>query len=385
MSFGHRVADASMESAKAIIEPERSIVAEVDDRIVGTAGVFSFELTVPGGQIPAAGVTMVGVLPTHRRRGVLSTMMRHQLEDIASRGEPLAVLWASEGQIYGRYGYGMATLSSRIDILKERATFLTPMPKGVTTRLVETEEAIPVMNEVYDRVRAYTPGFYARSQTWWRHHRLREHPHEAGGPPTFKAILEIEGRPYGYCFYKLHHDWTEGSPGGRLEVLEAVADGTEATRALWDYLFGIDLVGHIECWALGPDLPLAWMLQDPRRLRNMISDGVWARITDVVSALEARGYQSDGTLVIEVRDQQLGSNSGTWRLDVNDGRATVTASDEAADLSMGIAELSATYLGGVRATVLLEAGRITEHREGAARRAEAMLSWYQTPWCPEIF
>lgn len=385
-AFGHRFAAEGLDSANEVIEPERSNVAEVGGSIVGTTGAFSFDLSVPGGELPAAGVTMVGVLPTHRRRGVLTKLMRHQLDDVASRGESLAVLWASEGQIYARFGYGLASLSVRIDILRERTGFLTPMPKDVTYRLVETDDGIKAMSDVYERVRAHTPGFYARSEAWWRHHRLRDpEPERDGGGPMFKVIVEIGGEARAYALYRMHARWVDGSPGGYLNVIEAVADGSDATRAMWEYLFGIDLVTRIECRGLPADLPLIWMLQEPRRLRAMMSDGLWLRIVDLPRALAARAYPADGSVVIEVVDDIIKANHGRWKLTSGEGRGTAHRTEDDADLSMTIADLGAVYLGGCRMTALVEAGRVGEHRLGAAQKTDAMFAWHRAPWCPELF
>ena len=101
------------------------MLAAVDEgRIVGGAGAFSFRTTVPGGAVvPSAGVTVVGVLPTHRRRGILRSMMRLQLDDAHERGEALATLFASEETIYGRYGYGRATLALELKISRIRGAY----------------------------------------------------------------------------------------------------------------------------------------------------------------------------------------------------------------------------------------------------------------------
>lgn len=385
-AFGHRFSEDTDDGVAEVVEPERSIVAEEGGAIVGTTGAYSFDLSVPGGELPAAGVTMVGVLPSHRRRGVLREMMRHQLDDVVTRGEPLAVLWASEGQIYGRFGYGLATLGARIDILRDRARFATPVPEGVRYRLVEVDEGLKTMADVYERVRSYTPGFFARSETWWREHRLRDPEHmRGGGGPMFRVIVEIDGSACAYGLYRVHSHWEQGSPSGRLEVIEAVADGAAATRALWGFLFGIDLVARIESWALPADLPLMFMIEEPRRLRTTLSDGLWLRVVDVAEALRGRRYSVDGSVVLEVDDRLIEANRSRFRLTAHGGAGRVERCDDPPELSLGISELGSVYLGGVGVTALAAAGRITEHRPGAAGTADQMFAWHRTPWCPEIF
>src|SRR5579859_7953400 len=107
MAFNDDPDDDERDEGLLVWEPERSIVVTAGEEIAGTAGVYTRDLSVPGGVLPAAHVTMVGVQPVHRRQGVLTRMMHHQLADVRARGEGVAVLWASEGKIYQRFGYGM--------------------------------------------------------------------------------------------------------------------------------------------------------------------------------------------------------------------------------------------------------------------------------------
>src|SRR5207248_5427659 len=89
--------------------------------IVSGSASSAFDLTVPGGQVKAAGVTFVGVLPTHRRRGFMRAMMRSQLDAARARGEAVAVLWATEDTLYSRYDYGIASMAADIDVSREHA------------------------------------------------------------------------------------------------------------------------------------------------------------------------------------------------------------------------------------------------------------------------
>src|SRR5262245_9642979 len=112
--------DEQADRVARVLPVERVHAAWEGERAVGGASALPLLLTVPGGRLPAAGVTAVGVLPTHRRRGILRALMRAQLDDCRRRGEPVAYLWATEDTIYGRFGYGIASVSGEIEIARER-------------------------------------------------------------------------------------------------------------------------------------------------------------------------------------------------------------------------------------------------------------------------
>jgi len=356
------------------------------EAMVGTAGAFPFSLTVPGGSAPAAGVTAVGVLPTHRRRGVLTHMMRYQLGEIHDRGEPLAVLFASESSIYGRFGYGLATLQGDIDIERDRTAFHARFEPVGSTRLVDIEEAVECFPDVYDRIRVETPGMFARSPEWWRHHVLSDPPHNRRGrSPMARVVLEVGGRPEAYATYRVNGSWEQGVPTGSLEVEEALATSTEATAALWRFLFGVDLVRRVKADLLPMDHPLILMLVEPRRLRFALYDGLWLRIVEVSGALTARSYAGEGSVVFELTDSTCPWNGGRWRLDAGPEGATATKTSEDPDLALDVADLGAVYLGGFGFRDLHRAGRIAERSEGAVRRADALFATDRAPYCPEIF
>jgi len=210
---------------------ERMHAAREDGRIVGGAGAFPFELTVPGGRtVRTAGVTVVGTYPTHRRRGVLRAMMRAQLDDVHERGEPVALLWASEETIYGRFGYGMASHAGEASIPKEYSAFARPLEREGVPRIVERDEALRLFPQVWDRVRRRTPGMLARTRTWWEYRILFEQP--GGEGPKRLVVLEHDGRPTGYAVYRHKPKWEDGVSQSEVEVVEAVAlDGRPRTLA----------------------------------------------------------------------------------------------------------------------------------------------------------
>ena len=182
------------------------------DRIVGGAGAFPFELTVPGGAVRCGGVTVVGVLPTHRRRGILSAMMRAQLEDVRERGEPIAALWASEEVIYRRFGYGLASLSGEIGVPIGYTALREPPDERAAARLVSLDTAKEVLAPIYDRVRTATPGMFARTDTWWETRNLPDPPdRRQGGGEKNVLLLELDGEPAGYALYRVHSKFENGA------------------------------------------------------------------------------------------------------------------------------------------------------------------------------
>lgn len=385
-SFGHEIEEQDIARYESLTEADRTVGARDDGALIATAAALSFTLTVPGSTAAAAGVTSVGVLPSHRRRGVLTKMMRYQLDDIRDRGEALAILYASEGSIYGRFGYGLASLQGDIDIDRGRAVFSAPSVAAGRARLVDLDEATSCFAEVYDRIRMETPGMFARSPEWWRNHTLADPAHERQGRgPLFRTVIEIEGRAEAYALYRVSSRWEEGSPAGTLEVQEALGTSPDAIAEVWRFLFGIDLVAHVQAILLPADHPLLLLLAEPRRLRFRLADALYLRIVDVAGALSARSYAGEGSIVVELTDSFCPWNQGRWRLDADGSGATVTESQDDADIALDSKDLASVYLGGFAFRDLRRAGRLIESVPGAVRRADTLFATDRAPYCPEIF
>lgn len=379
--FGMQPTEERMERFSKNLPIERMHAARENGVIVGGAGAFPFELTVPGAIVPTAGVTVVGTFPTHRRRGVLRAMMRAQLDDVHARGEPVALLWASEDTIYGRFGYGMASVAGEVSIPKEYAAFARPLERERKLRLVDADEALTLFPRVWDRVRRTTPGMLGRTRNWWEYRILFEPPGGGDEGPKRLVVLERDGRPEGYAIYRHKMKWEEGVSAGELQVGEAVALDGRPTAELWRYLLDVDWAAKITAGLLPADHPLWWLLAAPRRMRLRIGDGLWARLVDVGAALSARTYADGGAVVFDVSDDFCPWNAGTWRL--ANGRARRTTSSP--HLRLDVSALGSVYLGGFTFTQLLRGGRIEELRRGAATRADAIFVTTRAPWCPEIF
>ncbi|HWB56198.1 MAG TPA: GNAT family N-acetyltransferase [Gaiellaceae bacterium] len=364
-----------------VLPEGRMHAAFAGEAIVGSAGAFAFDLTVPGARVPTAGVTVVGVLPTHRRRGILRRLMRAQLDDVHARGEPLAALWASEGGIYGRFGYGLASLCGELEIRRTHAAFARPVPWAGEARLVPVGEALASLSGVYDRVAAETPGMLGRTEEWWRS-RVLDDPEwrRAGGGEKACAVLETADGPEAYALYRVNYGFADGISTGVTLVLEAMGVSPAATAAVWRYLLDIDWMERVRASLLPIDHPLRLLLADPGKARFRIGDGLWLRLVDVEAALAARGYAAEDAVVVEVSDEFCPWNQGRYRLGRDAGRA-----DASADLRLDVAALASVYLGGFGFADLLRAGLVEEVADGAVARADALVRTGRAPWCPENF
>ncbi len=365
------------------IELERMHAAFDGDRIVGGAGALSYEMSVPGGaSVPAAGVTVVGVLPTHRRRGVLRAMMEVQLADSRERGDAVAYLWASEGTIYGRFGYGLASRVGEMRLARERTRFAQPFEPRGTVRIVDFDEAARTFPPLYEQVRKQRPGMFMRSKEWWEMRRLDDDPsRRQGGGPKNLVLLELDGEPAGYALYKVKQDWESGSSVGTMTIIEVVAPTAEATRELWQWLLDFDWTSEFEANLLPLDHELVLLLAEPRRMRFAVDDGVWVRPLDVGAALSARSYSGDGEIVLEVTDALIPENAGRWRVSAGGTERT----EAEADLRLDITGVGSVYLGGFGFTDLARASRAEELQPGAAARCDALFATGLAPWCAEIF
>lgn len=362
------------------IEVDRMHAAFEAERVLGGAGAYSFRMSVPGGSVPAGGITVVGVLPTHRRRGVLTSMMRAQLEDCRARGDVAAFLWASEGTIYGRFGYGLASRMGAMTLPRDRTRFAQPFEPRSTVRLVDLDEAARTFSPLYDQVCAQRPGMSSRSKAWWETRRLFDDPARRQAGPKNRALLELDGKPAGYALYTVKQDWQASVSKGTVTIIEAVTPTPEAARELWRWLFDFDWTSQFVADLLPLDHPLFLLLAEPRRMQFTLNDGVWVRLVDVGAALSARSY-GDGEIVLEVEDAFLPENTGRWRV----ARGGAERTDAAADLKLDVTGVGSVYLGGFSFTDLVLASRAVELTDGAAERGDALFATALAPWNAEIF
>ncbi len=352
--------------------------------IVGGAGAVPFTLTIPGGPVPCAGVTVVGVLPSHRRRGLLRRMMELQLRDIRERGEPLAALWASEEGIYGRFGYGMAALSLLLDVEQTAVRIRGDLPRDGSLRLVDLDEAAKVCSKLYDRVARVTTGFISRSPAWWEVRTLRDDPERRrGAGPLNCALFEREGRPAGYALYRIAQDGSGPDDWKKIvKVMEVVAIDDRASRELWRFLLEIDWIDRVSLLDTAVDDPLLLQVDRLNKLGPKLFDGLWLRLVDVPGALAARRYATDGRVTLEVTaDPTFPDNIATWTID----GGTVRRSSRRPDVKLSVQALASAMLGGFSFTQLARAELLQEVSRGGLARADALFRVDRAPFCPEVF
>jgi predicted acetyltransferase len=342
------------------------------------------EITLPGlASVRTAGVTAVGVRTSHRRRGLLRAMMSRQLDDVAERGESLAILTASESIIYGRFGYGLASSQFAIAIDSAKDAFLRDVDDPGRVRFIDAETAAKVLPELHEQARRAQPGDVIRSNDYWAFTLLDREHHRDGQTAAFYAIHEdAGGQADGYVRYRFKQGWSDGLPGNEVHINDLVATNPLADAVLWRFVLDIDLASTVKAWKRPVDEPLRWLLADPRQLRvTQQMDDVWVRLIDIPASLSARRYEAEDRLVLEVSDPLRPSGAGRYVVDGGADGATSSGTDADADVALGVGELGALYLGGASARALAHAGRITERTPGAVARLGRMFKTEHAPFC----
>ncbi|MGW1166987.1 GNAT family N-acetyltransferase [Streptomyces sp. NPDC002550] len=372
---------------RSLTEFDRSLAAWDGDEIVGSTGSFGFRMTVPGGaSVPAAGVTMVSVAATHRRRGVLTSMMRRQLDEVRALGEPLAVLTASEPAIYGRFGYGAATFRTTAEIDTSRVTLsLPPGVEDVRLRYTAPADVLDACEAVYAALVPRRPGMLARQPGWERAGLLDPESERDGASALQCVVAERDSAVTGYVRFTTKLGWGESGHDGTVHVRDLAALDPVTEAALWRFLFGIDLMTTLSVRSRPVDDAWRYLVSDTRRCRPRLRDDAYVRLVDVGGALSARTYQAPVDVVLEVEDVFCPWNAGRWRLTGDAKGASCERTSDAADLSLSVRELGASYLGGVTLLSLAAAGRVRELRPGALTEASVGFGSPVAPWLPHGF
>src|SRR5918994_834932 len=376
-AFGGHISPEDVQNERKVIDPARCLAAFDGDDIVGGASSVVFEMTVPGGTIPTVGITGVGVVPTHRRRGVNTALMRRQLDDIRDEGFAIAALFASEGGIYGRFGYGLATFEAFVDIETSRSAFVPGSDGDGRVRMLERDAAKDRYLSMFGESRLTRPGAMKMEPNWFDYEFAEKHFGEER--KFFFATHETGNDVDGVAVYTIKHNWS-GVPQNEVELYALDALNSSAYVQMWRLLLELDLVSKATAWSRPADEPLLHLLREPRRLNMRLKDGMWVRLLDIPRALTARRYQHDGRIVFDVRDAFCPWNEGRYALDAGAEGATCVQTDEEADLLLTTNELAAVYLGGSTFSQLHRAGRVSEERAGAIGTADAMFTWDPPPW-----
>ncbi|HET9249755.1 MAG TPA: GNAT family N-acetyltransferase [Actinomycetota bacterium] len=377
--------DDDLARERSMAEPDRCFAAFDGAQIVGTAGAYTMPMTVPGSQTEVGFVTAVGVLPTHRRRGINTELMRRQLEDARRRGETVSVLFASEGGIYGRFGYGLATFGLSFLVETARSAFVRGYEAAGEIRGVGRAEAVREILSINEANRPLRPGMVHLDRRSLEYDLGHEHGQDKTIPSFFVLHVGDEGTD-GYAVYKVRESWPHGFSESVLSVRHLDATTPGAYADLWRFVLDVDLIEKVEAWNRPLDEPLLYLLRDPRRIRPTMIDNLWVRLVDVSGALAARRYPSDGRLGFEVADPFGPWNEGRYALEVSGGEAIVeVGADVPVDLACTVTDLGAAYLGGTTFRQLHRAGRVEELNEGALELADALFGWDPAPWSPYSF
>ena len=388
-AFGEDFSDDEFEVESLVAEPEGTLAVFDGKDIVATAGAYTFDLTVPGGRLPAAGVTYVGVRSTHRRRGLLSQMMRRQLTDVKDRGEPVAVLWASEAAIYGRFGYGVASTLLRIEVDRVDASVRADVAEDPTLRLRlmtpadMTSDIERIEHAVVDR----HPGQFERDKRWIEQ-LVADPTSRHGGMSKLQGLVVYDGDDaVGYALYRSKNESLRPHmlPNGDVLVFAHAALTPAADLALTRTLLSMDLMRRVRWWNRPLDSTVPHVLTDARQARTTVVDGLHLRIVDLPAALSGRRYAAPVDVVLDVDDPICPWNTGRWHLRGDRQAATCSPTDDPAGIRLGIEDLGAIYLGGTSLTTLAATGRVTAVDDDVLNRASVAFGWHVAPWCPVIF
>ncbi|GGI06346.1 GNAT family N-acetyltransferase [Egicoccus halophilus] len=379
-TFGHSMSEERLGQLRPWHERDRMVAAFAGDQVVGTSGAYTFELSLPGAEpVGCAGVTVVSVRADHRRRGVLTRMMRQLFEDADERGEPFAALWASEAPIYGRYGFGPAAPTITLEVPRA-ARLRTPVDVS-EVELVDAATATDLLPTVYDAVRRHRPGMLGLGEGWWER-LVDDDPGDRHGAGE-KRFARLGDRAV--AVYRLKGDWADGLPTGTVQLHDLYARDPQAAATMWQFVLDTDLATTISAHRWAVDEPLPLLLANEGLAKRQLEWPLMVALVDLPTALGARSYAVDDTLTLRVHDPFQARNDGTWRLAVTDGRATCESTDAHADLELSADVLAALSLGGQRATAYAAAGRLEVLTPGAAARLDRLVATDVAPWHHVMF
>ncbi|MCE7928059.1 MAG: GNAT family N-acetyltransferase [Chloroflexi bacterium CFX7] len=375
-----------MEEELATTQPEWTTCAFVDGRMATTLGAYPFTVRLNGAPVPMGGVTAVGTLPEFRRRGLLRQVMRQAFETMRDRGQDFAILLASMGAIYQRFGYGLACSYIRYEFDPRFAAFETTAPAPGSVTMMTPDEAFPIIKQLY--IRWATPRNLAihRSTDLWRAGRLR--PRKKDEPVYVAVYRDADGEPQGHAVYQTHEEHGSApGPDQALTVRDFIALNIEAYRALWEYIRSHDLVGQVRtAGCVGEDDPAPDLLLEPRMLNRYVGDHIWMRVVDVERGLARRPYGTRGELAFEVAEDGLCPwNKGTYLLETDGPTASVTRTARAPELVIPLNTLASLVAGYRTATHFARIGRLEARDQSALARADALFRTEYPPHCPDSF
>ena len=352
-------------------------------RMISTSGAYSLEMTVPGAQVACGGTTAVAVAPTHRRQGVLREMMGAHLEDVKDHGEPIAALWASDSAIYGRFGYGCASICYDIEVEPDHATLSRLAPEPGPARMIDRAEALEAVPPLYDSLRMEIPGFFSRTPHWWEDRSFRDSETDGGTTNLRYAIVEGVTGVEGFASFRTKAHWDEGHGSGRVIVQDLFAATPEAWAGIWALVANQDLVARVESGLRPSWDPIFDLLAGTRRVSSFRYDALWVRLMDAPAALTARSYSAPLDVVLGVEDP-MGDLTGSYLLSADASGAECAPTTREPSVVLDLEDLSAAYMGRPRFRRWARAGRLSGASEDLAAM-DAAFAWDPEPWCPELF
>lgn len=360
--------------------PERTLAAFDGDEMVAAGQSVPFSMSVPGGaDVGTAGIKGIGVLPTHRRQGLLTAIMRRLVDDARDRGEAVSVLWPTESAIYPRFGYSPATVAARYRVNQAHAPLVAGTPRSGRVRLIPIDKARDAVGPVYEALRRTVPGMSARTPALWDQF-------ESGLSGTGNVVVvEEDGQVTGYARYSIEAEWSSSGPANEVNVGEIAYLTSGAAGSLWTYLLDLDLVSVLSCWHRPPDDPLPWLIEENRKLERHVRDGVWLRLVDLPAALAARRYAAPLDVTLEVKDTFAPWNEGRWHVSGDREGAECVRTESEPDLLLDSTTVAAAYLGGHPLLTLAGAGRVDERTPGSLDAASRAFDWSPAPWAVTWF
>lgn len=368
------------------LQPEWTHAAFVDGRIATSFGAYPFQVRLNGAPVQMAAVTAVGSYPEFRRQGLLRRVMTQAISDERDRGQSIAILWASFGAIYQRFGYGLATMNHVLTLEPRNIAFNDAAPESQGgVRVLALDEARPLMEGIYREFRRPRNLMIDRAPQLWDA-RLRDKKLRYG------VYYRASGDATGYLsFTTRERDYStpeplDPGPDQFMEIRDAIALDPDAERGIWNFIAAHDLVGRARWWNFDPNSAAPFYLQEPRDLRRTTGDGIWMRVTDVEAALPQRPYGEEGALTLRIVEDDIADwNNGSYRLETDGAESTVTRTTDAADLTLRPAQLAVLLAGNATATQLARGGLIEAANDEALRRADRIFATEYQPWCPDGF
>ena len=383
IAFGN-AADPDNED-RAVMELDRAVIAWDGSEPVGCAGVFSFDLSIPGGSVAAAGVTWVGVVPTHRRRGVMTALMTDRHQAALAAGEPMAALWASQSAIYPHLGYGAASHSLSIDVPHSVHLSRTPDVTDLAVSLVASGDDGSLTRPVYEAARRSRPGMPAQDDRWYGRSVL-DRPADRDGWSPLRTFVAARGdHPVAYARFRQKHKWDNSIGEGTVRVQELIATDPAGAAAVWASVHRLESMAVTHAWNVATDDPVLLWLSEIRSVEMRMREQLYVRVLDLPAALTARTYRADLDVVLDVTDASFPDNARRWRLAAGRDGATCTPTPDAPDLSLDVRAVGAAILGSTSLRWLAAAGDVVEHSPGALDATSTAFGHGVAAWCPLVF